>query len=161
MLADAAPTAVLTTAELVERVADSGVPVIDLDDPDIAAQPGSALPAPCPDDIAYLIYTRAPPGPRRWRSPTTTLTHLMPSRPLGWRACRCGPRHSYGFDFSVWEIFAALLHEGPAAGGARGGGRLPDDFHHLLLAEDVTVLTQTNPSARRCCRPRVWSPWRC
>ena len=41
--------------------------------PAIDAQPSAALPAPAPDDLAYMTTPRAPPVcPRGWRSPTTT-----------------------------------------------------------------------------------------
>ena len=49
------------------------VAVIEVDDPAIATQPDTALPAPAPEDIAYLIYTSGTTGtPKGWPSPTTT-----------------------------------------------------------------------------------------
>ena len=45
MLADAAPIAAITTADLADRLDGYGLPVIDVDDPRIAGLPGTALPA--------------------------------------------------------------------------------------------------------------------
>ena len=74
MLADAAPIAAITTADLAARLDGYGLPVIDVDDPRIAGLPGTALPAAGgtqPDDIAYIIYTSGTTGsPRAWRSRT-------------------------------------------------------------------------------------------
>ena len=46
MLADAAPIAAITTAGLAERLDGCDLLVIDVDDPRIDSQPGTALPAP-------------------------------------------------------------------------------------------------------------------
>ncbi|HWR48728.1 MAG TPA: condensation domain-containing protein, partial [Pseudonocardiaceae bacterium] len=62
MLDDAAPIAAITTGGLRSRLAGHDVVVVEVGDPAIATQPGTALPAPAPEDIAYLIYTSGTTG---------------------------------------------------------------------------------------------------
>ncbi|MFB9443152.1 amino acid adenylation domain-containing protein, partial [Dactylosporangium vinaceum] len=151
MLADAQAALVLMSAPLADRLSASVVPALALEDlpTDAPVEPGPA-PRPTPDHPAYVIYTSGSTGRPKGvvvthRSVLNLFAaaqptfHLTERDTLSWF-------HSAAFDFSVWEIWGALLHGGRVVVVPFDVSRNPQACWDLLDRAGVTVLSQT-PSA--------------
>jgi amino acid adenylation domain-containing protein len=119
----------------------------------LAAESSAPVPsAALPVHLAYVIYTSGSTG----RPKGCLVEHRQVVRLFTATAGWCGPGpsdvwtlfHSPAFDFSVWEIWGALLHGGRLEVVPVAVARAPDAFRALLAAQGVTVLSQT-PSAFR------------
>ena len=92
MVADAAPIAAITTAGLAARLDGYDLLVIDVDDPAWTASRVRRLPAPAPEDIAYIIYTSGTTGvPKGVAVTHRNVTQLLESLDAGLTGRdRCG-----------------------------------------------------------------------
>ncbi|PWB29273.1 hypothetical protein DCO48_22320, partial [Pseudomonas sp. SDI] len=101
-------------------------------------------------NLAYVIYTSGSTGqPKGTLLPHRTVLRLFQATEqwFGFDASDVWSLfHSYAFDFSVWEIFGALLYGGKLVIVPHDVSRSPQQFLELLDREGVTVLSQT-PSA--------------
>ncbi|MNB57846.1 Gramicidin S synthase 2 [compost metagenome] len=153
-LQDSAPAAVLMQTATRERVAALEVPQIDLDSAHLKAELDSnpQIPELTPAHLAYVIYTSGSTGlPKGVMVEHRNVARLF-SATHDW--FQFNPQdigvlfHSFAFDFSVWEIWAALAFGGQLLLVPQAVSRSPDDCYALLCQTGVTVLNQT-PSAFR------------
>ncbi|MBA2674104.1 non-ribosomal peptide synthetase, partial [Ramlibacter sp.] len=139
MLTDARPRLVLTDDVLREL------------QPSLQSQPATdPVSLGTAENLAYVIYTSGSTGvPKGAQLTHANVTRLLASTQDLFRFDSADVWtlfHSYAFDFSVWEIWGALLHGGKLVVVPHLVTRSPEQFLQLLVQENVTVLNQT-PSA--------------
>ncbi|MCX4756931.1 amino acid adenylation domain-containing protein [Kitasatospora purpeofusca] len=156
MLADAAPAALLTDTATAPRMPEHQVPQLLVDGGEADAHPAVPLAQHertrplTAEDTAYVIYTSGSTG----RPKGVPVTHHNVVRLFSatdhWFGFGAEDVwtlfHSYAFDFSVWELWGALLRGGRLVVVPHLVSRDPAAFLDLLARERVTVLNQT-PSA--------------
>ncbi|MEH1866379.1 MAG: amino acid adenylation domain-containing protein [Nostoc sp.] len=155
MLEDAQVSVLLTQQQLVKSLLkhQACVVCLDTDWHTIAQNHHSNLDnTTTPDNLAYVIYTSGSTGkPKGVLVNHSNVTRLFAATDAWYKFNSDDVWtmfHSYAFDFSVWEIWGALLYGGKLIVVPYLVTRSPKSFYNLLCQEKVTVLNQT-PSAFR------------
>ncbi|MDJ0460312.1 non-ribosomal peptide synthetase [Streptomyces sp. H27-C3] len=155
VLGDSAPGVVLTDGPLPVGLGVGSVPVVD-----VRADAGlwaglSSVDVPVggvSSGLAYVIYTSGSTGtPKGVMVEHRNVTRLFSSTDAWFRFGEgdvWALFHSFAFDFSVWEIWGALLHGGRLVVVPQAVARDAGAFYRLVCGSGVTVLNQT-PSAFR------------
>lgn len=156
MLADANAPVLLTQSKLTQDLPKTAAKVVCVDE--LLSQSTSISDddnlhsSVKADNLAYVIYTSGTTG----KPKGTCITHRNVTRLFSatdhWYHFNQDDVwsffHSYAFDFSVWEIWGALLYGGRVVVVPYMASRSPEAFYKLLASERVTILNQT-PSAFR------------
>ncbi|MFH8803871.1 amino acid adenylation domain-containing protein [Streptomyces sp. NPDC017936] len=130
---------------------DTGERIVDrIGELVLTARPDAAAPHEMPGDAAYVIYTSGSTGTPK--GCVVGHAHVLALLDAALPLYGAGPDdvwtlfHSWSFDFSVWEIWGALLTGARTVVVDRSVAADPETFAGLLAEERVTVLNQV-PSA--------------
>ncbi|MEH2195511.1 MAG: non-ribosomal peptide synthase/polyketide synthase, partial [Nostoc sp.] len=155
ILEDAQLSVLLTQQPLLESLPKNQAHIVYLDtDWEKIAQESESNPSDTatPDNLAYVIYTSGSTGkPKGVLVNHSNVVRLFAATDSWYNFNHEDVWtifHSYAFDFSVWEIWGALLYGGRLVVVPYLVTRSPESFYNLLCQEKVTILNQT-PSAFR------------
>ncbi|OLF53509.1 non-ribosomal peptide synthetase [Pseudomonas chlororaphis] len=153
-LGDSEPVALLVQAGTRHLLGDSPLALLDLDSPELRLESpdNPEVPGLTAAHLAYVIYTSGSTGlPKGVMIEHRNVARLF-SATQAW--FDFNPQdvwalfHSFAFDFSVWEIWGALIHGGQLLVVPQLLSRSPDECYALLCEAGVSILNQT-PSAFR------------
>ncbi|HKS76884.1 MAG TPA: amino acid adenylation domain-containing protein [Terriglobales bacterium] len=155
MLSEAESLAVITDAQTAANLPRTQASVIRIDQDEgrwAELSSKNLEPNGTPDDLAYCIFTSGSTGkPKGVLITHKNVARLFDATEEWFRFSENDTWtffHSPAFDFSVWEIWGALLYGGRLVVVSFADSRSPHQFYDVLAAEGVTVLNQT-PSAFR------------
>ncbi len=151
MLQDAAISLVLAQQHLLKFLPATGVEVLCIDETGgETLSVENLISVTKADSLAYVIFTSGSAGhPKGVMVTHFNVVRLFQST-REW--FHFGDHevwtlfHSYAFDFSVWEMWGALLFGGRLVIVPSQVSRTPEEFYRLICNEGVTVVCQT-PSA--------------
>jgi amino acid adenylation domain-containing protein len=153
MLGDSNPAFVLTQESLRPAIprCDAELVCVDTERDAIASENGQnpVTKLNC-DNLAYVIYTSGSTG--KPKGVLITHRNIVRLFEATWPWYRFDEHdvwtmfHSCAFDFSVWELWGALIHGGRLIVVPYMVSRSPREFYELLHRERVTILNQTPSS---------------
>ncbi|WP_335219819.1 non-ribosomal peptide synthetase [Nostoc sp.] len=153
ILEDAQVSVLLTQKHLLNNLPQNHTQVLCLDsEREILSQYSSENPesSVISENLAYIIYTSGSTGkPKGVLINHSNIVRLFKATEHWYHFNQQDVWtlfHSFAFDFSVWEIWGALIYGGRLVVVPYLVSRSPEAFYELLCKEKVTVLNQT-PSA--------------
>jgi amino acid adenylation domain-containing protein len=157
LLADCAAPIVVAAKDTADVISGRHPSVVWIDRDEVALDPGAVAleqgerPRPAgTDNLAYVIYTSGSTGaPKGVTVEHRNVVRLFQQTDPWFQFDHRDTWslfHSISFDFSVWEIWGALLYGGRLVLLPEASSRSPSMLISLLRSERVTVLNQT-PSA--------------
>ena len=156
LVSDCGAKVVLTQRQLLDRLPPVDAPILCLEDACLEGALQDKPAAGCgftdPSHAAYVIYTSGSTGTPKG----VVVEHRQLARLFTATQEQFGFNehdvwtlfHSFAFDFSVWEMWGALLYGGLLVIVPWWVSRSPESFLDLVERERVSVLNQT-PSAFR------------
>lgn len=155
MMEDSKINIVLTVHSISNEVSFEGEKVYLDDLESYCIEKGNPVSINKPEDLAYIIYTSGSTGkPKGAMIEHKNVVRLMKNDNMLFvftEADTWTMFHSMCFDFSVWEIYGALLYGGKLVIVKKEVAQNTKEYLKLLKKEKVTVLNQTPTAFYNLC----------